>query len=150
MTLGVRNARADERLMLEEMQRRASLVYDSDREVLLAHPEAIALPLAQVASGHVRDAESKGCECGFSAWLLREDGDVELDGLFVEPGRWRCGVGRALVDDLAGIARAAGARNIHVIANPNALAFYRAMGFALLGPAETLFGPAERWVLAPT
>ncbi len=133
--------------MLEELQRRASLVWESDRAALLAHPEAIHLPSDQIASGNVRVAEAEGRVCGFSAWLLRDDGDFELDGLFVEPDRWRCGIGRALVEDLAAIARASGARNLHVIANPNARAFYEAAGFAPAGATETAFGPAERRVL---
>ena len=145
MNIFIRMAR--ERQALEDLQRRASLVYESDRENLLAHPDAIELPHAQIAAGQVRVAEVGGRAGGISAWLLRGDGDLELDGLFVEPDRWRCGIGRALVNDLVEIARASGARNIHVIANPNALNFYRAMGFAYSGPAETRFGAPERWVL---
>jgi GNAT superfamily N-acetyltransferase len=148
MNISIRAARIDEHQALEDLQRRASLVYESDRENLLANPDAIELPRAQIAAGQVRVAEVNGRAGGFSAWLLRDDGDLELDGLFVEPGCWRCGIGRALVNDLIEIARASGARNIHVIANPNALKFYGALGFAYSGPAETRFGAAERWVLS--
>src|ERR1700733_12724696 len=106
MNISIRTARVDEHQALEDLQRSASLVYESDRENLLAHPDAVELPRAQVAAGQGRFAEVNGRAGGISAWLLRDDGDLELDGLFVEPDRWRCGIGRALVNDLVEIARA--------------------------------------------
>lgn len=137
----IRTAVLHEIELLEDLQRAASLANPGDREALLAHPEAIELPPAQVADGDVFVAESAGRIVGFAALLAREDGDAQLDGLFVHPARWRSGFGRALVDHCAGVALARGATLLHVIGNPHAEGFYRACGFVSLGTAQTQFGP---------
>ena len=49
----IRPARVDEQPALESLQRRASLANPGDREALLAHPEAIALPVEQLEAGAV-------------------------------------------------------------------------------------------------
>ncbi|WP_395449628.1 GNAT family N-acetyltransferase [Aminobacter sp. UC22_36] len=93
----VRLATSLEREPLEYLQRRASLVADAYREKLLAHPDAIDLPLEQIEAGQVHVAERSGAVVGFCVVLPRLDGDVELDGLFVEPDCWKQGIGRLLV-----------------------------------------------------
>jgi len=60
----------------------------------------------------------------------------------------RGGVGRRLVDDARAIARERGATRIDVVANPQAVAFYSAVGFEPAGEAQTRFGPAPRMSLA--
>ena len=69
-----------ERSALEELQRRASLIWEEDRDALLAHPDAIELPLEQITDGRTIVAESVGELLGFAVVLPREDGDAELDG----------------------------------------------------------------------
>jgi predicted N-acetyltransferase YhbS len=59
----------------------------------------------------------------------------------------RAGVGRRLVDDAKRIARERGATRIDVLANPQAVAFYEAVGFVPAGQAQTRFGPAPRMSL---
>ncbi len=140
MTLSLRTARPDERNALEDLQRRASLMWEEYRPFLLANPDAIALPLAQLQEGWVRVGEQDGRILGFSALVTRGAG-FDLDGLFVEPGHWGRGIGRALVRDA--IARAGGAA-LTVLANPRAEGFYLRQGFAVTGPEQTLFGPANR------
>jgi N-acetylglutamate synthase-like GNAT family acetyltransferase len=137
-----RAARTEERLALEELQRRASLEWDEYREALLAHPEVIELPPAQIEAGQVTVAEADGQVLGFSVVLPREDGDAELDGLFVEPKGWGKGVGRGLVEHAAARARSAGVRALHVIANPRAEGFYARCGFERIGETPTRFGSA--------
>ena len=56
-----------ERSALEELQRRASLIWEEDRDALLAHPDAIELPLEQITDGHTIVAES----IGRVTWLRR-------------------------------------------------------------------------------
>jgi GNAT superfamily N-acetyltransferase len=133
-----------ERSALEELQRRASLIWEEDREALLAHPDAIELPLEQITDGRTVAAERAGELLGFAVVLRREDGDAELDGLFVEPAQWRQGIGRALVEEAERIARRDGAANLWVIANTRALDFYGACGFVTVGEVATRFRPAPR------
>lgn len=141
-TLTLRPVRPDERAALEDLQRRSSLSQDAYREALLAQPEAIELPLEHVSGGNCVLAEANGGVAGFAVVLAREDGEAELDGLFVEPDLHRRGAGRLLISGAAGIARRRGARILFVMANPHALEFYAACGFRLTGQTPTLFGVA--------
>lgn len=133
-----------ERSALEELQRRASLIWEEDRAALLANPDAIELPLEQITDGRTVVAESAGQLLGFAVVLPREDGDAELDGLFVEPTYWRHGLGRALVEQVERIATADGAANLWVTANTRALGFYDSCGFVTVGEVQTRFRPAPK------
>jgi GNAT superfamily N-acetyltransferase len=143
----IRDAREAEAGGLEALQLRASTVYESHRDQVLAHPEVVELPPGAVADGRVRVAEVDGRILGFSVVLPVADGGCELDGLFVEPAHWHAGIGRALVDDAAAWARAHGAQRVDVIANPNALGFYDKVGFRITGEVPTRFGPGLRMTL---
>jgi GNAT superfamily N-acetyltransferase len=138
--LTVRPAVASEQKALEAVQWRASLSNPGDRAFLLANPDAIELPLAQIKAGGVFVAEATGSIKGFAAILPREDGDAELDALFVEPKAWRQGVGRALVEHCFIAAKASGATSLHVVGNPHAEAFYASCGFKTVGNQQTRFG----------
>lgn len=131
---------ASEQKQLEALQWRASLNNPGDRDALLAHPDAIELPLEQIRAGGVFVAEVSGSVMGFAAILPREDADFELDALFVEPDTWRHGIGRALVDHCAAAAKAAGAESLHVVGNPHAEGFYTACGFDTIGAKQMRFG----------
>jgi len=133
-----------ERSALEELQRRASLIWEEDRAALLENPDAIELPIEQITGGRTVVAESVGQVLGFAVVLQREDGDAELDGLFVEPTYWRHGVGRALVQQAERIAAADGAANLWVTANTRALGFYDSCGFVTVGEVATRFRPAPK------
>src|SRR5690242_16491687 len=124
----VRPAIASEQQLLEALQWRASLNNPGDREVLLMNPDAIELPLAQISAGGVFVAEVAGSIKGFAAIVPREDGNTELDGLFVEPEAWRQGIGRALVEHCFLAAKASGAIALHVIGNTHAEGFYTSCG----------------------
>jgi GNAT superfamily N-acetyltransferase len=137
----IRPAIPADRQALEALQLRASLGNEGDRETLLRHPDAIDLPLEQITAGAVFVLEQNGAVAGFSAIMAREDGDTELDALFVEPGIQRQGVGRRLVEHCAEIARSKGSTTLHVIGNPHAEQFYLACGFHIIGSFDTRFGP---------
>ncbi len=83
---------------------------------------------------------------GFATWA-ETAGATELEDLFVDPGYRRRGIATALVSRIAEVVRARGAERLEVTANPHALGFYRALGFADCGIAETVFGAAPRMVL---
>ncbi len=143
MSIVLRSAGPQERAALEELQRRASLTWEEHRAYLLANPDVIELPLAQLCEGRVRVAELDGEVAGFAA-LLPRGGVCELDGLFVEPRAWGRGVGRALVGDAVARARAQGATAIETVANPRAQGFYGRLDFIVIGQAQTPFGIANR------
>jgi N-acetylglutamate synthase-like GNAT family acetyltransferase len=144
----IRPAQPSERHALEELQRRSSTHHPLYREQLAAHPDAIDLPAEQITAGLVRVAEQNGVVVGFAVLLERSGDTCELDGLFVEPDRMRTGIGRRLVQDAEQIARERGATRIDVVANPQATAFYIALGFTTTGEAQTRFGSAPRMSLS--
>jgi len=106
----IRDARPEEALALEALQRRASDVWEEYRAQLAAHPDAIVAADKAIAQGRVRVAvDPEERQLGFSTVLPIESARCELDDLFVEPKRMRQGVGRSLVADLMARAHAAGA-----------------------------------------
>jgi GNAT superfamily N-acetyltransferase len=143
-TLVLRFAELAVRRALEDLQRRASLVYDDYREALLANPGAIHLPLAQLQARQVRMAELDGQAIGFTVVLSRDGETYELDGLFVEPDQWKHGIGRALMQDAFAQARAQGAKAMEVLSNPYAEGFYAKQGFSRIGTVRTQFGLAAK------
>jgi GNAT superfamily N-acetyltransferase len=136
----VRAALAHEREMLEALQWRASLSNPGDREILLANPDAIMLPANQIEAGFVVLVEIEGVCAGFAAILPRADGDMELDGLFVESDRWKRGIGQALIQHCCALSQKLGAVHLHVVGNPHALGFYEKCGFKSEGWKEMRFG----------
>ncbi len=138
----IRRAAPTERETLEELQRRASLALGEYDVQLLAHPDANDLPVEQLVLGQVHVAEIGSEIVGFSVLIMSESG-AEVDGLFVEPGRWGQGIGKALVDHAVHRARRNGLA-LSVTANPSARGFYEKCGFAIEGEAQTRFGPALR------
>ena len=145
--LAIRLAWVSEREALERLQRRSSMHEPMYRAQLEAHPDAVELPAEQITAGLVRVAEQNGVIVGFAVLLERSGDACELDGLFVEPELMRAGVGRRLVDDAKRTARERGATRIDVVANPQAVAFYEAVGFTTVGEAQTRFGRAPRMSL---
>ena len=136
--LTIRLANPEEREELEALQWRASLANEADRPNLEKHPDAIQLPAEQIANGQVHVAELRGQIVGFAALV-----GAELDGLFVEPGLWRQGIGAALVGAVTHEARRQGLA-VTVVANPAARGFYERCGFAFEGEEQTRFGAGLR------
>ena len=106
----------------------------------LPTPTPLNYRSTQITAGGVFVAELDGDIVGFAAVLPRADGQTELDGLFVEPNMWRCGIGRSLVEHCERFACSLGATALHVIGNPHAKDFYVACGFEVVGEHQTRFG----------
>jgi N-acetylglutamate synthase-like GNAT family acetyltransferase len=142
MTFGpsIRLAVAEERTKLEALQFRASLQNARDRDALLANPDAIQLALGQILRSQVFVAEQDCSLAGFAAVQDRDDGQTELDALFVEPTCWRRGIARALLARCAEYGRASGAHSLHVVGNPHSAGFYTSCGFEEHGTQQTRFG----------
>ena len=95
------------------------------------------------ARDQVLVADVDGEVVGFAVIIAHGD-KAELDGLFVEPERWRGGIGSALVDAATHEARRRGHSLVTVVASPAVREFYERCGFSVEGEAETRFGPAVR------
>jgi len=140
----IRPSAPDERLSLEALQMRASLIWEEYRADLAAHPEGVCLTANAIEELRVRVATVDGAVVGFSETVLTSDREWELEGLFVEPDAMRQGVGGRLLDDLFALARRAGVTRVAVIAEPHAVVFYERNGFVREGHVQTEFGPAVR------
>jgi GNAT superfamily N-acetyltransferase len=125
-----------------EVYRTASLSNPGDRERLLAHPEYLVLEPDGLTEGRTHVAEENGSVVGFATWAETDGGSMELEDLFVDPQWMRRGIATALVRCIADVLRSRGADTLEVTASPNALGFYRSVGFIDVGVAETSFGSA--------
>ena len=99
-----------------------------------------------LAEGRTQVAEEDGAVVGFATWA-ETDAGMELEDLFVDPKWMRRGIATALVNCVADLLRSRGADTLEVTASPDALAFYRAVGFVDIGVAETTFGRAPQLLL---
>ena len=130
-----------------DIYRRASLSNPGDRDRLLAHPEYLVLEPDGLAEGRTHVAEEDGAVVGFAAWAETDGGSVELEDLFVDPKWMRRGIATALVNCVCDVLRSRGAGTLEVTASPDALSFYRSVGFVDAGVAETSFGSAPHLLL---
>jgi len=118
---------------------------------VLAYPDAVWQERATPSPGRTTFvAEEDGQWWGMA---IGAGGDVPADApiaglysMWVDPAVRRRGVGRALVDAVAGWARARGAGRLEldvVAGNAPAIALYTAAGFAAEGPAHAPLLRAE-------
>jgi GNAT superfamily N-acetyltransferase len=135
----IRTADLDDLDAVQDVFRRASLSNEADRELILANLAMLDYDEVHVRAGRTRVAVAGGRIVGF-ATLLFDEG-AELEDLFVDPDWMRHGVGTALIDDAAAIARTHGATRIEVTGNDHARAFYDAVGFVAVGMVATPLGP---------
>jgi len=140
----IRNAGEWEAGVLEALQRRSSDIWEEYREQLAAHPDAIEFPQQFIDRGWTRVAVlGDDTPVGFSVVIPAHRDDHELDGLFVEPGHMRRGIGRSLVEGACERARNDGAHRLEVTTGP-VQAFYEKLGFNVVGTVQTRFAPAVR------
>lgn len=144
----IRTAVAADLPELRRVYQAASLSNAGDAPLLLARPEFLVFAGDGIAEGRTRlaDAGPQGNSqvAGFVTVAVDQDGGLELEDLFVDPGWRRRGVARRLVADVVTTARAAGHRSLLVVGNPHALAFYRAVGFVEIDRVATVLGTGLR------
>jgi N-acetylglutamate synthase-like GNAT family acetyltransferase len=136
----IRRADISEQKQLEDLRLRASLTNAGDRDALLAHPDAVELPVAQTPRVVYFVGEWTGAIVGFAAVEPRTDGESELDALFVDPNMRRRGIARSLVAHCAEVARTRESSFLYEVGNPHAREFYATCGFNMIGTSETRFG----------
>jgi GNAT superfamily N-acetyltransferase len=69
--------------------------------------------------------------------------ELELEALFVEPGRIGQGIGRALIEHAKFTAAQVGASSLLIQGDPHAERFYRAAGGRLVGRRESASIPGR-------
>ncbi len=144
----IRHARLGELPALEALQMRAAWIWEQYRDDLAAHPDDVRLTDDAIEQSRVRVATSGSERTGFAEWSVTSADEGELEGLFVEPGSMRRGIGGRLLQDVFALARDAGVRRIAVVAEPHVAVVYERVGFLHEDRVETQFGPALRMGLA--
>jgi GNAT superfamily N-acetyltransferase len=141
----IRDATPGDLPAVQSVFERASLSNPGDRAALLDHPAALVYSWPDDPTSRCRVAtdDAVGTLVGFVT-TTRADDVLELVDLFVDPGRMRQGIARALLGDVVVYARATGARRLEVDGNPHAHAFYEAVGFVVESMVVTEFGPGLR------
>jgi GNAT superfamily N-acetyltransferase len=130
---------------LKRVYRAASLSNAGDAPHLLARPEFLVYTGDGLAEGRTRAAvQDAGAILGFATLARDENGGLELEDLFVDPGRRREGIARHLVTDLIRTGRQTNDRYLSVTGNSHALAFYQVMGFVGTGSIPTALGTGLR------
>ena len=123
---------------------RASLANSDDRDLLRSHPEFLELSDEGVRQGRTRVAlDADAIVLGFASFKLL-DHVLEVEDLFVDPTKWRRGIGTALMLDMVAIAARRGFTRLEVTGNPHALSFYKNTGFTVSHEVATDLYPAPR------
>jgi GNAT superfamily N-acetyltransferase len=142
-TLTIRPATSADVDALREVYRRSSMSNKGDRALFDLHPELLDWSDLAVQEGRTQVAVADGRVAGF-ATLSFTNSSAEVEDLFVDLEWTRRGIGRALIKDIAKVARTAGWTSIEVDANPHALGFYSSVGFVAAGAAEVPYGTGLR------
>lgn len=139
----IRPAEPEDLPELRAVYRRASWSNEGDRPLFAEHPELLDFSGTAVHEGRTLVADAGGRIVGFVT-LLETGSTAEVEDLFVDPGSMRHGIGRALVEAIAGFAAGRGWARIEVDANPHAEEFYTRTGFEQAGRVPLEHGEAIR------
>ena len=129
----VRGARAGEAAALTALSVRSKAHWGYDDAFMRSSQASLTVGDADIAAGRVLVAERDRLVFG----VARVEPDGELGLLFVDPLALNRGIGRALFDAAAALARRLGARRMVIVADPNAAPFYERMGAKLVGQAPS-------------
>jgi GNAT superfamily N-acetyltransferase len=129
----VRRARPGEAAALTALCIRSKAHWGYDAEFMRLSRPSLTVSAGDIASGRVLVAERGSLLFG----VARIEPDGELGVMFVDPRAMNRGVGRALFDAAAALARRLGARRMAILADPNAAPFYERMGARFVGEAPS-------------
>lgn len=107
-----------------------------DAQFMAACVEELTLTPDELSTTDVAVAETEGQVIGL-VQIAVGDAVADLLKLFVDPAHMGKGAGRILMEWAIVTARAKGARDMTIEADPDAAPFYRAMGAVLVGSAPS-------------
>jgi GNAT superfamily N-acetyltransferase len=132
----IRRAVPEEAAFLHVLTGRSALYWGYEPAFLEWEPDAIAVTAEFLETATAFVLEEQGRVVGYYA-LVNKPPDMYLDKLFVEPDRIGTGCGKQLWLHALDTARQMGIAVLMLDADPNAAAFYRAMGAEWLREEET-------------
>lgn len=114
--------------MLSALARRAKGHWGYSEAFLDACRDELTVSVAAIEDGATFVLEADERVAGYYILEPTSEDECELEHLFVEPDAIGRGYGRRLMAHALERAHAAGARTVRVQSDPNAAAFYRAVG----------------------
>lgn len=138
----IRPARADEAALLTELSLRSKAVWNYDAKFLAKCRGVMAVKAANIELRPHHVAQFDGAVAGFCGFEPEPDG-VGLDYMFVEPDFIGHGVGRALWNHAAALARQLGNHALIVVSDPNAEGFHLKMGARRIGARPSDLEPGR-------
>lgn len=137
MKIDVRRARFDESEALTELSMSSKQSNGYDDAFMAACREELTVTRDRMLEGEywVADADGlRGCAC---LAVDAEGNSAEVHAFFVDPKSKRQGIGRLLWGKLLERAREQGVTDLRLDADPSAVPFYSALGFAIVGEAAS-------------
>ncbi|MEX0923399.1 MAG: GNAT family N-acetyltransferase [Rhodovibrionaceae bacterium] len=136
----IRPARSEDCGLLTDLALRSKAVWGYDAAFMEACREELTIRPEMFDSDVVTVIEAEGTAAGKIAGFYRlrlERGVVEIYDFFIDPEHLRQGYGKRLWRKLLEDARGYGVKTLGVDADPQAEAFYTAMGMKKVGKAPS-------------
>lgn len=130
--IAVRRARVNEAPALTALAERSKRSWGYDDAFMNAIGADMKVHRHYLLSEYAIVAEIDGVVAGYAIAQLNVASAYVRD-LFVDPLYMRRGIGTRLLADIVQQARRAGARELRLVSDPNAVAFYHARGFEVVG-----------------
>ncbi len=138
MPLNIRSATEIEASLLTELALRSKGHWGYDAEFLEDCRVDLTITPEYIASHPIFVLEEQGTVVGFLSLERQANGDVELMHLFVEPAAIGGGHGKRLWQHAVETARQLGFQEIVIHSDPQAEAFYKAMGARRVGEVASI------------
>lgn len=128
MSIKIRRARVDEADILTDLSMRAKRSNGYDDAFMEACRAELTVTAARMKEGEYWVAESANV-CGCVCLKETQDSHGEVHAFFIDPKYQRQGIGRMLWLKLIERSKTLGIETLSLDADPEAVPFYRAMGF---------------------
>lgn len=138
----IRYAWPEEGNALSELALRSKAVWGYPAEFIERCRAVLTVTADQIREHPVFVAEVDGVVAGFCA-LKPRAGGMEVDMLFVEPGRLRQGIGAALLERARREAHRRGHAELFIESDPGAEPFYLRAGARRIGRVESNVEPGR-------
>ena len=145
----VRRAEPGEGPELTDLARRSKAHWGYDAAFMAACGEALTISEAAIAAGHVfvasdRDVDAASHLLGVAAAVPLNPHSADLTHLFVDPPAMGRGIGRQLMEAIEAWLVERGIQHLEILADPQAVPFYRKMGAVEIGDAPSDAIPGRR------
>ena len=139
----IRYAKPEEQRELTRLAVRATIHAGHDEEFIDRTIPALVVTMPMISGQWVQVAENSSGHVVGVVWVTPTalQGIALLQGLYVDPPFWRCGVGRVLFGAAVARANEFKAGSIMINAEPTAEGFYKRMEAIRIGEAPFYFSP---------